>query len=105
MRLATSPGQKVTACFSLALVLLICLMLASTGCSDDSATQPDTQPTSNQSKSRADFDPQKYLGQGNRYDCKHFEFQWQAQAVLDADRRDPNWLDGDNDSIACERLR
>jgi hypothetical protein len=49
------------------------------------------------------FDPLRYIGQGDRYNCGDFASQAQAQAVLRADPRDPNGLDGnDNDGIACE---
>lgn len=51
-----------------------------------------------------EFNPRYYLGQGNAYDCSDFYNQEQAQAVLNADRSDPNYLDGDYDGIACERL-
>jgi hypothetical protein len=41
-------------------------------------------------------------------DCSDFEFQEDAQAVLDADRSDPNRLDGGSDGpadgVACESL-
>jgi len=50
------------------------------------------------------FDPSRYLGQGDRYNCGDFATQAQAQAVLNADPSDPNRLDGDNDGIACESL-
>jgi len=43
------------------------------------------------------------MGQGNRYNCPDFKSQADAQAVLRADPRDPNRLDGDKDGIACER--
>lgn len=36
--------------------------------------------------------------------CPDFHFQEEAQAVLDADRTDPNHLDQDHDGIACESL-
>jgi hypothetical protein len=48
------------------------------------------------------FDPTSYIGQGNRYNCKDFANQAQAQAVLRADPTDPNKLDSENDGIACE---
>lgn len=48
------------------------------------------------------FDPTRYLGQGDRYNCSDFASQAQAQAVLRADPRDPNRLDSDRDGIACE---
>ena len=48
------------------------------------------------------FDPTQYVGQGNRYGCSAFKSQAVAQAVLRADPRDPNQLDGDRDGIACE---
>jgi micrococcal nuclease len=50
----------------------------------------------------AGFDPTSYLNQGDRYNCPAFASQAQAQAVLRADPRDPNRLDGDRDGIACE---
>lgn len=41
-------------------------------------------------------------------DCSDFEFQEDAQSVLDADRSDPNRLDGGSDGpadgVACESL-
>ena len=47
------------------------------------------------------FDPSRYVGQGDRYTCSHFASQAEAQAVLRADPRDPNRLDGnDNDGLA-----
>jgi hypothetical protein len=51
------------------------------------------------------FDPTRYIGQGNRYNCADFASQAQAQAVLRADPRDPNGLDTDRDGIACENNR
>ena len=48
------------------------------------------------------FDATQYVGQGNRYNCKDFRSQANAQAVLRADPTDPNRLDGDKDGIACE---
>lgn len=37
--------------------------------------------------------------------CSNFQYQEDAQAVLDANPSDPNGLDGnDNDGIACESL-
>ena len=52
-----------------------------------------------------EFEPQQYLGQGDEYNCGDFEFQWQSQAVLDADSSDPNQLDRDEDGTACESLK
>jgi hypothetical protein len=37
-------------------------------------------------------------------DCADFATQPEAQAVLDADRSDPNGLDDDHDGTACESL-
>ncbi len=48
------------------------------------------------------FDPSRYIGQGDRYNCADFASQARAQAVLRADPRDPNKLDTDKDGIACE---
>jgi endonuclease YncB( thermonuclease family) len=53
----------------------------------------------------AGFDPARYVGQGNRYNCSAFVSQAQAQAVLRADSRDPNRLDADRDGLACETNR
>ena len=51
----------------------------------------------------AGFDPTRYIGQGDAYNCGNFSSQAQAQAVLRADPREPNRLDGnDNDGLACE---
>ena len=51
------------------------------------------------------FDPSGHIGQGDRYNCSAFASQADAQAVLRADPRDPNRLDGDRDGIACESNR
>ena len=51
------------------------------------------------------FDPLRYIGQADAYNCGDFASQAQAQAVLRADPRDPNRLDADNDGIACENNR
>jgi hypothetical protein len=49
------------------------------------------------------FDPTRYIGQGDRYNCSDFASQAQAQAVLRADPRDPNRLDqGGVPGVACE---
>lgn len=40
----------------------------------------------------------------NDLNCSDFAVQEEAQAVLDRDPSDPNYLDGDNDGIACESL-
>jgi hypothetical protein len=48
------------------------------------------------------FDPQRYLGQGNAYNCPDLPSQAAAQAVLRADPSDPNGFDTDRDGIACE---
>jgi hypothetical protein len=37
-------------------------------------------------------------------DCKNFQYQEEAQAVLDATPGDPNDLDRDKNGIACESL-
>jgi hypothetical protein len=37
-------------------------------------------------------------------DCMNFATQAEAQATFDADPSDPNRLDADNDSLACEDL-
>jgi hypothetical protein len=48
------------------------------------------------------FDPGKYTGQGDRYNCSDFASQAEAQAVLRADPSDPNRLDKDGNGVACE---
>lgn len=40
----------------------------------------------------------------NTLNCDDFEFQEDAQAVLDRDPSDPHNLDSDDDGIACESL-
>jgi hypothetical protein len=48
------------------------------------------------------FNPNAYLGQGDRYGCLDFASQANAQAVLRADPSDPNRLDTNpRDGIAC----
>jgi len=37
-------------------------------------------------------------------DCVDFATQGEAQAVYDQDPSDPNYLDGDDDGVACETL-
>ena len=37
-------------------------------------------------------------------DCADFATQEEAQAILDANPDDPNYLDGEEDGIACESL-
>ncbi len=54
---------------------------------------------------QSDFDPQQYIGKGDEYNCGDFNYQWQAQAVLEADPSDPNKLDTDKDGTACESLK
>ena len=48
------------------------------------------------------FDPYRYVGQGDAYNCTDFASQARAQAVLRADPRDPNKLDANADGLACE---
>ena len=62
-------------------------------------------PTPTAATPQSDFNPQQYLGQGDAYNCGDFQYQWQAQAVLDADPSDPNKLDTDKDGAACESLK
>lgn len=46
------------------------------------------------------------LGQASASDlnCSDFTTQTQAQAVLNADRSDPNHLDANGNGVACESL-
>jgi hypothetical protein len=39
---------------------------------------------------------------GNYLDCEDFASRADAQAYLDSNPHDPNYLDGDGDGIACE---
>lgn len=48
------------------------------------------------------FDAQRFIGQGDKFNCPDFATQAQAQAVLRADPADPNKLDTDADGLACE---
>jgi hypothetical protein len=43
-------------------------------------------------------------GGGGDLDCSDFATQEEAQRVLEQDPSDPNYLDGDNDGVACEDL-
>jgi hypothetical protein len=71
-------------------------------------TPPTTRPQTNPPASTArpttasGFDPNQYVGQGDRYNCADFASQARAQAVLRAAPSDPNRLDTDRDGIACE---
>jgi len=69
---------------------------------DPRPTQPLTPPTA---QPPSGFDPSRYIGQGDRYNCSDFKSQADAQAVLRADPQDPNRLDSDKDGIACESNR
>lgn len=74
-----------------------------------SATSVDAAPTSVPASSAPaslppDFDPDRYLGQGNAFECSHFTSQAQAQAVLRRDPTDPNVIDRNRDGVACEDL-
>jgi hypothetical protein len=40
----------------------------------------------------------------SEYNCSDFSTQEEAQAEYDSDTSDPNYLDGDNDGVACETL-
>lgn len=66
---------------------------------------PTPVPTAPPTAPAATFDPSRYIGQGDAYNCADFASQAQAQAVLRADPRDPNRLDADRDGIACENNR
>lgn len=66
---------------------------------------PTVRPATPAPTAVAGFDPLRYIGQGDAYNCGDFGSQAQAQAVLRADPRDPNRLDADNDGIACESNR
>lgn len=40
----------------------------------------------------------------NEYNCDDFSTQEEAQDEYESDTSDPNYLDGDNDGVACESL-
>lgn len=83
-------------------LLIVAIGIATASCRAGEPNVASTPvPTS---RPESSFNPQKYLGQGNSYNCSAFSYQWQAQAVLEADPSDPNWLDGDKDGKACESL-
>ncbi|MCC6175595.1 MAG: trypsin-like peptidase domain-containing protein [Chloroflexi bacterium] len=48
------------------------------------------------------FDPSRYVGRGDTFNCDDFASQADAQAVLRADPSDPNRLDRDGNGVACE---
>ncbi|MDO8673067.1 MAG: excalibur calcium-binding domain-containing protein [Dehalococcoidia bacterium] len=98
-------------------IVLLFALLPLLGCPDKDAPQPASnidyftprpasytpQPrTAVPTSAPSSFDPSRYLGQGNKYNCSAFKSQAEAQAVLRADPRDPNLLDNDKDGIACE---
>ena len=65
-------------------------------------SQLGTSPITASSPVAHDFDPGKYIGQGDRYNCSDFASQAEAQAVLRVDPSDPNRLLKDGNGIACE---
>jgi endonuclease YncB( thermonuclease family) len=75
---------------------------SATTCAGDTTRAADSAAPAAQEPPVAGFDATRYIGQGNRYNCPEFASQADAQAVLRADPRDPNGLDGDRDGIACE---
>jgi hypothetical protein len=66
---------------------------------------PPSAPPPAPTAAAAGFDPRRYVGQGDAYNCGDFASQAQAQAVLRADPSDPYRLDVDRDRIACEDNR
>jgi hypothetical protein len=66
------------------------------------AATPEPQPPVTSSDLPTGFDPTRYLGQGNAYECSSFASQAEAQAVLRADPTDPNVIDRNRDGMACE---
>ncbi len=65
-------------------------------------SQLGTSPIPASSPVAQGFDPGKYNGQGDQFNCSDFASQAEAQAVLRADPSDPNRLDKDGNGIACE---
>jgi micrococcal nuclease len=74
-------------------------------CAGDTQRPADTVASPPPAVAQTGFDATQYISQGNRYNCSAFASQADAQAVLRADPRDPNLLDGDRDGIACESNR
>ena len=79
------------------------------------ATVPDTPPIEDQSAAQNQNQNQRQGRNRNQnragqtqgqdlYNCSDFTTQADAQAVLDADRSDPNRLDADLDGEACEEF-
>ena len=67
------------------------------GGSDGSSGSGTSTGSSDSSNSASSSNP-------NEYNCSDFETQSEAQAVLERDPSDPNYLDGEGDGIACESL-
>ena len=65
----------------------------------------DAPPVTPPAPPAAGFDPRRFVGQGDAYNCGDFQSQADAQAVLRAAPSDPNRLDADRDGIACESNR
>jgi len=73
------------------------------------AAQPTTTPTARsatptpaRTRVPTTFDPSRFIGQGNAYECTDFASQAEAQAVLRLDPTDPNVIDRNGDGVACE---
>jgi hypothetical protein len=56
-----------------------------------------------QESSPSGYQPSGTRGGGD-LDCADFATQEEAQEVLKQDPSDPNYLDGDDDGVACEDL-
>jgi endonuclease YncB( thermonuclease family) len=65
------------------------------GCADGSAPTQESSPSGSR--------PLGTRG-GSDLDCSDFATQEEAQRVLEQDPSDPNYLDGDDDGVACEDL-
>ncbi len=66
--------------------------------------EPVTAPVTQESIAGTDWRPLDTNGE-NLYSCHDFETWQEAQAVYEANLPgDPNYIDSDNDGIACERL-
>jgi len=59
-------------------------------------------PTPARTRVPTTFDPSRFIGQGNAYECTDFASQAEAQAVLRLDPTDPNVIDRNGDGVACE---
>jgi hypothetical protein len=94
------------------MAMLVVVAFAVVGCAGPQEQKPGgvagggeaTRPPAHEAKTaRTDAAIPPMPADGN-YDCADFETRAQVKAVLERDPSDPNGLDADDDSIACENL-